>query len=301
MNPTLATRCQQRQRHPYWRLHPPGPFLVDGDPPTALAVLLQGATAAPAVGSGEPEPQRPASFTEPAGCPVAGDPSQSAAPSASAWPMAAPADRQAPALVEVVAEVLAGAVGEAGAETPVSPPSPGSPGGAVPELEVPAPLQGWDGAHFVEALPGPWGPHLEPPFPAAPAGLASPLSGAALTRVEPPGAWRDPELAAGTLVSLGRSGGIPGEAGPASGALAGASARPAADVASPGPGLAPADWLGTLLWLVLVAIDAGLALAELMQQLRAEPAPPGLAALAGWGRSRPQRFASLRLGQPLGS
>lgn len=36
MNPTLAERLRRQQRQRYWRTHPPAPFLVPPDPPTAL-------------------------------------------------------------------------------------------------------------------------------------------------------------------------------------------------------------------------------------------------------------------------
>lgn len=189
MNPTLATRCKWRQQQPYWRIHPPGPFVVDSAPPTALAVLLS---------------------SNGGGLGVGADPS--------------------PGPLRLV--------------IPAVPPEP-----------------------VIAAEPAPVLVPLSPQLP--------------LPSLAAPG--HEPALSLELVVE---------RAAP----VIGQGAAPA-DLSQ---GLAKPDWLGMLVWLALVVIDAGLALAEVLQRLPAAPAKWDRGAIQSRQGSRLPSLGRLRLRQPLG-
>ncbi len=93
MNPTLSARLRDWQRDPYWRVHPPAPWLVPVEPATAL--LHQSSMPADSQAAGM-EPTCPhsagsqAAHAQPAGCLLAASPtaasSTTAAPSADFTP-----------------------------------------------------------------------------------------------------------------------------------------------------------------------------------------------------------------------
>lgn len=230
MNPTLATRCQWRQQQPYWRIHPPGPFVVDSAPPTALAVLLASGGGGLDAGSGAPGQDLASVLAEEA--------EQNAVlPAVSAGPIEA------------------------------APPAQGREG-----VVVAGPLR----LAILAAPP-------EPVIAAEPAPLLLPVSPQLpLPSLAAPG--HEPALALELAVEL-------------SAAVTGQGAA-RAEVSQ---GLATPDWLGTLLWLALVVIDAGLALAEVLQRSPAAPAKRDRGAIQSRQGSRLPSLGRLRLRQPLGS
>ena len=265
MNPTLATRCQWRQQQPYWRIHPPGPFVVDSAPPTALAVLLSGDGGGLDAGSDAPE-QDPASV-------LAEEADQNAVlPAVSAGPIEASPPAQGREGV-----VVAGPLAIRIPKGPSQGLAPGPRAAAAPQARVAA-----------DPSPGPLRLAI-PAAPPEPVIAAEPAPGLVpfsyqlpLPSLAAPGH----ELALALELAVELSAAVPGQG----------AAR--AEVSQ---GLATPDWLGTLLWLVLVVIDAGLALAEVLQRLPAAPAKRDREAIQSRQGSRLPSLGRLRLRQPLGS
>ncbi len=257
MNPTLATRCQQRQHQVYWRMHPPGPFVVDGALPTALAVQRPGDGDLGSAPSGVPALDLAPISAELAelngtGVPLSPGPIE-AAPPPRAWDGPAMAGPPLVWIPQAPIQRLAPGPRTAGApEARVS----GDPCPSAFSAESEAPLLG----PVIAAVPA---PELAPLVPLAPSGLPSPAG-------DPPSA-----------VQAACLGGLP--------------AGPSQELPNP-------DWLGTLLWLALVGLDAVLALVEVLQQRPSVPAQGDLGTNKPGGDARFEPLARrLRLRQPLSS
>lgn len=270
MNPTLATRCQQRQQQPYWRIHPPGPFVVDSAPPTALAVLLSGDGGGLGAGHASHAPDQARALAEPA---------EQAEhnvllPAVSAGPIEA-----APAALTLEGGVMAGPLVIRITKGPRQEPAPEPRAAAAPEAQGAEDLSPGPLRLEIPATPP------EPCIAAAPAPVVGPL----------PSPLPHPFLVAdGPALARARAMELTVE-------LAAAATGEVAAPADFSEGGVIPEWLGTLLWLVLGVIDAGLALAELLQRLPAGPAKRDRGAIQARESSRFPALGRLRLRQPLGS
>jgi len=339
MNPTLATRCQRRLRQTYWRTFPPGPFLVDDAPPTALAALRAVELAAQIDQAKGDEPK---AVGPRAGQPIA-DASVAFGPSLDGLnldglelelagdelkdhelkghgrqldgsAMAAPKADDARAVGPNTQTTADGdgllspgepLAGEAGLELALTSSWAALPPGSS---VLPSPIGGLDAPSLAGAVLTRESP--EPPMAIA----AEPVSSVFAGSFELPGglSWNKGEEQAPTPCPVMADPELPLSPSPLILGI-GTEDRPmdgaAEEAALAEPDLAPGsaqpnsppDWLGTLLWMALTGLDGWLAFTELLKPLGPVLVRQERVPIRPFAGAGFQPLGRLRLRQPLGS